>query len=165
MELSTILTNEQIQNKTRRIAYQIYETNCNEKEIIIAGINGNGFIFAKNITKILNDISDLKVVLCEVQMDKKNPLKSITTDIEAKVYKNKSLVLVDDVLSSGTTLMYGIKHFLEVPLKRFKTAVLINRNHKKYPVKADFKGISLSTSMREHIAVVFEKNKAYATLE
>ena len=165
MELSTILTNEQIQNKTRRIAYQIYETNCNEKEIIIAGINGNGFIFAKNITKILRDISGLKVILCEVQMDKKNPLKSITTDIETKAYKNKSLVLVDDVLSSGTTLMYGIKHFLEVPLKRFKTAVLINRNHKKYPVKADFKGISLSTSMREHIAVVFEKNKAYATLE
>jgi pyrimidine operon attenuation protein / uracil phosphoribosyltransferase len=165
MERSIILTNEQIQNKTRRIAYQIYETNSNEKEIIIAGINGNGFIFAKNICAVLTEISDLKVVLCEVIMDKKNPLKQITTNINSSDYKNKSLVLVDDVLSSGTTLMYGIKHFLEVPLKRFKTAVLINRNHKKYPVKADFKGISLSTSMREHIAVVFEKNNAFATLE
>ena len=61
--------------------------------------------------------------------------------------------------------MYGIKHFLEVPLKRFKTAVLINRNHKKYPVKADFKGISLSTSMREHVSVVFKKNDASAIIE
>lgn len=165
MDSSIILTNEQIQNKTRRIAYQIYETNSNEKEIIIAGINGNGYVFAKNIVKILQEISTIKIVLCEVKIDKKNPLKKVETDIPSNDYKNKSLVLVDDVLSSGTTLMYGIKHFLEVPLKKFKTAVLINRNHKKYPVKADFKGISLSTSMREHVAVVFEKNKALAIIE
>jgi len=165
MESSIILTNEQINNKTRRIAYQIYETNCNEKEIIIAGINGNGYIFAQNIANILNSISDLNVILCEVIIDKKNPRTEISTSIEAKNYKNKSLVLVDDVLNSGTTLIYGIKHFLEVPLKRFKTAVLINRNHKKYPVKADFKGISLSTSMQEHINVIFDKENAYAILE
>jgi pyrimidine operon attenuation protein/uracil phosphoribosyltransferase len=165
MESSIILTNEQIKNKTRRIAYQIYESNYNEKEIIIAGINGNGYIFAENITKILHNISDLNVVLCEVKIDKKNPRKAITTSIEPGEYKNKSLVLVDDVLSSGTTLIYGIKHFLEVPLKRFKTAVLINRNHKKYPVKADFKGISLSTSMQEHINVIFDSKSAYAVLE
>ena len=164
MESSIILTNEQIKNKTRRIAYQIYETNCNEKEIIIAGINGNGYVFAQNIATILNDIAELNVVLCEVKVDKKNPRKEITTSIKPEEYKNKSLVLVDDVLSSGTTLIYGIKHFLEVPLKRFNTAVLINRNHKKYPVKADFKGISLSTSVKEHIQVEFSKNNSIAYL-
>ena len=165
MESSIILTNEQIKNKTRRIAYQIYETNSNEKEIIIAGINGNGYVFAKNIAEVLRSISNIKITLCEVKIDKKEPLNPISTDIPSADYKNKSLVLVDDVLSSGTTLMYGIKHFLEVPLKRFKTAVLINRNHKKYPVKADFKGISLSTSMREHVSVVFKKNDASAIIE
>lgn len=165
MKGSIILTNEQIKNKTRRIAYQIYETNSNEKEIIIAGINGNGYVFANNIAEVLKGISDIKVVLCEVKIDKKNPLKPVSTDIESAAYKNKSLVLIDDVLSSGTTLMYGIKHFLDVPLKKFKTAVLINRNHKKYPVKADFKGISLSTSMQEHISVVFENEEAYALME
>ena len=165
MESSIILTNEQIKNKTRRIAYQIYEANSNEKEIIIAGINGNGYVFAQNIVDNLVDISDLKVVLCKVIMDKKNPLNEITTDIPSNTYKNKSLVLIDDVLSSGSTLIYGIKHFLEVPLKRFNTAVLINRNHKKYPVKADFKGISLSTSMREHVSVVFANGNSSAVLE
>ena len=79
-------------------------------------------------------------------------------------YKNKPIVLVDDVLNSGTTLMYGIKYFLDAPLKRFKTAVLVNRNHKKYPVKADFKGISLSTSIKEHVEVVFDKKNAKAFL-
>lgn len=165
MESSIILTNEQIHNKTRRIAYQIYEDNCKEKEIIIAGINGNGYIFAQKISAILNDISDLKVVLCEVIIDKKNPLEKVTTSLKSSDYKNKSLILVDDVLNSGTTLIYGIKHFLEVPLKRFNTAVLVNRNHKKYPVKADYKGISLSTSMREHVSVVFEDENSYALLE
>jgi len=165
MEGSIILTNEQIQNKTRRIAYQIYEENCKEKEIIIAGIIGNGYIFAQKICSILAEISDLKVNLCEVKIDKKNPLNEVTSTLNASDYKNKSLILVDDVLNSGTTLIYGIKHFLTVPLKRFNTAVLVNRNHKKYPVKADYKGISLSTSMFEHISVVFENDKSYAVLE
>ena len=165
MESSIILTNEQIHNKTRRIAYQIYEDNCKEKEIIIAGINGNGYLFAQKISTLLNDISDLKVVLCEVIIDKKNPLNEVTTTLKSSDYKNKSLILVDDVLNSGTTLIYGIKHFLEVPLKRFNTAVLINRNHKKYPVKADYKGISLSTSMHEHVSLVYDAENSYAILE
>lgn len=159
-----ILNNTQIVQKTKRIAYQIYENNSHEKEIILAGIQGNGMIFAKQIAEVLEDISPLKIVLCEVFINKKKPLNSVSTSITANEYKNKPLVLVDDVLNSGSTLIYGIKHFLDVPLKRFKTAVLVNRNHKKYPVKADFKGISLSTSIKEHIEVEFDKNNSRAIL-
>ena len=164
MQGSIILTNQEIQFKIRRIAYQIYESNCNEKDVILAGINGNGFLVAKKIQKCLLDISDLNVILCEVFIDKKNPLLPASTSLNVLDYKNKSLVLIDDVLHSGTTLIYGIKHFLEVPLKRFKTAVLVNRNHKKYPVKADFKGISLSTSIKEHVEIEFKKDKITAYL-
>jgi hypothetical protein len=71
---------------------------------------------------------------------------------------HKGLIVVDDVLNSGTTLIYAVRHFLDVPLTKFKTAVLVDRNHKKYPVKADFKGISLSTSLLEHVRVVFDEN-------
>ena len=160
---NVILNELQILQKIRRIAYQIYETNNTEKEVVLAGIVGNGFIFAEKIVDVLQEISTLKVSLCKVDIDKKKPLKPITTSLEVEDYKNKSLVLVDDVLNSGTTLIYGIKHFLEVPLKKFKTAVLVNRNHKKYPVKADFKGVSLSTSIKEHIQVDFSStdSKAY----
>ena len=159
-----ILNQVQISQKTRRIAYQIYETNSLEDEIILAGIVGNGFVFAEKLMEVLKEISTLKVTICKVNIDKKNPLNLISTSLEVEDYKNKSLILVDDVLSSGTTLIYGIKHFLNVPLKRFKTAVLVNRNHKKYPVKADFKGISLSTSTKEHIQVEFSKKDAVAYL-
>ena len=159
-----ILNNVQIEQKIKRIAYQIYETNSKEKEVIIAGIANNGYFFAEKIAKTIKEISDLNIVLCKVIIDKKNPLKEITTSINSKDYQNKSLVLVDDVLNSGTTLIYAIKHFLDVPLKRFKTAVLVNRNHKKYPVKADFKGISLSTSIKEHVVVEFNENNTIAYL-
>ncbi|MCP1995780.1 phosphoribosyltransferase family protein [Flavobacterium sp. HSC-61S13] len=164
MTKNIILTKEEIQHKSKRIAYQIYETFVEEDEIVLAGIANNGFIFAQKIAEQLAEIADFKVVLCEVKIDKQNPLVPISTSIPASQYQNKSVVLIDDVLNSGTTLIYGVKHFLEVPLKKFKTAVLVDRNHKKYPVKADFKGLSLSTSLLEHIQVVFEDGAEYAYL-
>ena len=147
------------------MAYQVYESNVDETEVVIAGIVDNGFLLAKKIKVEVEKISPIKVILCKVHIDKKNPISPIQTSLKAEEYQNKSLLLVDDVLHSGTTLVYGVKHFLEVPLKQFKTAVLVDRNHKKYPVKVDYKGISLSTSLNENIAVVFEKNKDRAILE
>lgn len=161
---SIILDKKQINHKIRRIAYQIYESNVNEKEVIIAGIFENGYLFAKKIKIAVEKVSSIQVTLCKVNIDKKKPTNPIQTSLKPDEYKNKSIVLVDDVLQSGTTLIYGVKHFLEMPLKQFKTAVLVDRNHKKYPVKADFKGISLSTSLNENVAVVFEKGNYYALL-
>ncbi len=159
-----ILTDTEISHKTKRIAYQIYETFSSESEVILAGIASNGYIFAQKIAQELTQISDLKVTLCEVKINKQNPKDAILTSISKEEYENKGLVLIDDVLNSGTTLIYGVKHFLDVNLSKFKTAVLVDRNHKKYPVKADFKGLSLSTSLQEHIHVVFDENKSYAYL-
>jgi pyrimidine operon attenuation protein/uracil phosphoribosyltransferase len=160
-----ILDKKQIDHKIRRIAYQIYENNVSEKEVIIAGIFQNGFLFAQKIKTVLEKIAPIKVTMCKVIIDKKIPTNPIKTSLNPEEYKNKSLVLVDDVLHSGTTLIYGIKHFLGVPLKRFNTVVLVDRNHKKYPVKADFKGISLSTSINENISVIFEKENYFARLD
>ncbi|UQD57593.1 phosphoribosyltransferase family protein [Flavobacterium sp. K5-23] len=165
MSKNIILTNQEIEHKTKRIAYQIYETFADEEEIVLAGIANSGFIFAKKIAETLESISTLKVSLCEVQINKQNPELEIHTSLTKEQYTNKGLVLIDDVLNSGTTLIYAVRHFLDVPLKKFKTAVLVDRNHKKYPVKADFKGISLSTSLLEHVQVVFDENgESYAYL-
>ncbi len=157
MEKNIILSDIQIQQKIKRIAYQILEVSTKDKTIVIAGIVGNGFLFAKKLKKEIETISNKQCLLCEVIINKKKPLEKITTSILPEDYKNKTLILVDDVLNSGSTLIYGIKHFLDVPLKQFKTAVLVNRNHKRYPVKADFKGISLSTSIQEQVIVEFER--------
>ena len=162
---NVILNHGEIIHKIKRIAYQIYESNAEENDIILAGIESNGYILAKKLKVVLKSISTLEPKLCKVSIDKKHPRNTIKTSISAEDYTNKSIVLIDDVLNSGTTLVYGVKHFLNVPLKQFKTAVLVNRNHKKYPVKADFKGISLSTSLQEHVNVVLDGNTFKAVLE
>jgi pyrimidine operon attenuation protein/uracil phosphoribosyltransferase len=162
---NTILNHQQIQHKIKRIAYQIYESNVNENEVILAGIESNGYLLAKKIKSSLDDISDIKSTLCKVIIDKRHPLSEIKTSLAVEEYSNKSIVLIDDVLNSGSTLIFGVKHFLNVPLKQFKTVVLVNRNHKKYPVKADFKGISLSTSLHEHVEVILEGKNFEAFLK
>jgi pyrimidine operon attenuation protein / uracil phosphoribosyltransferase len=160
-----ILTQQEIDHKTRRIAYQIFETFPDDTEVVLAGIANNGYLFAQKLAAEVEKISDIKVTLCEVKINKQQPLEPVTTSLKAEDYANKSLVLVDDVLNSGTTLIYGVRHFLDVPLKKFKTAVLVDRNHKQYPVKADFKGLSLSTSLRENVQVVLDEKEQYAFLE
>ena len=164
MESNIILNHQEIEHKIKRIAYQIYETFVDDKVIIIAGISSNGFEFAKKIAAVFNEISNINVVLCEVFVNKQQPHLPITTSVSADNYSNKSIVLVDDVLNSGTTLIYAVKHFLEVPISKLKTAVLVDRNHKKYPVKVDFKGISLSTSLLEHVSVIFSDQNNHALL-
>ncbi|MCR9182423.1 MAG: phosphoribosyltransferase family protein [Flavobacteriaceae bacterium] len=165
LEKDKILDHTKIQHILKRMAYQIYESNVNETQIILAGIKENGFLLAKKLKKEVEKISPLKVVLCEIVINKKNPLGPITSSLSLDEIENKSIVVIDDVLHSGGTLIHAVKYVLEVPIKQIKTAVLIDRNHKKFPVKADFKGISLSTSMNENVAVIFESNNDRAILE
>ena len=163
MSSTLILDHQKIQQKITRIAFQIFEDHYDQKEIIIAGIAKNGFVFAQMLSKKLKDISDLDVKLVELKIDKKNPINSeISTELTDADIRNKCIVVVDDVLNSGKTLMYGIKHFLKAPVKNLSVAVLVNRSHKRYPVAADYVGLSLATTLKEHIEVSFEDKKAFS---
>lgn len=159
-----ILTSEQIEHKLERIAYQILEANGENNTIIIAGIVSNGYAVAERIAYYLKSNSKKNILCCEVKVDKKNPRNPIQTSLDAKDYTDKSVVIVDDVLHTGTTLIYAVRHFLNVPLKQCKTAVLLDRNHKKFPIKADFKGISLSTSLNENVIVQVRADRFTALL-
>jgi pyrimidine operon attenuation protein/uracil phosphoribosyltransferase len=159
-----ILEQDQIDKIIKRIAYQILENNSQELEIFLIGIKNNGYVLAELIYHQLKQISNLNIILYSIQINKKDPLKRIEHNFDLKKMKNKSIVLIDDVLNSGRTLLYGVKFLLDIPLSNFNTAVLIDRNHKKYPIKIDFKGISLSTSIEENVSVVFEKNNAFAII-
>ncbi len=134
MSKTIILNQEDISNRIRRIAYQIYEVNASIDEIVIAGIEKRGFELAERIADVLKNISDIKVELCSVKVNKKQALEPVISSMESSSYRDKSVILVDDVLNSGTTMMYGVRHFLNVPLKQLKTVVLVDRNHKKYPI-------------------------------
>ena len=164
MDKKKILDYESITKKIRRISLQIIESYIDQDEIIIAGIDLNGFIIAKEISKEIKKISDIHIKLCKVNIDKKNPLNDVSISLNSEDYQNRSVVVIDDVLNSGATLMYTVKNFLNTKIKVLKTAVLVDRNHKKYPIKVDFKGLSLSTSIQSKVEVVIDEKKIEAFL-
>lgn len=155
---SLIMSSKRINDCAHRISYQIVESSINKKEIVLIGIKNNGYIFAKKIHEFLKKITEKKIELLSFEINKKNPHESITLKNQFNSINNSSVILIDDVLNTGKTLMYSIKFLLNYKINQLKTAVLIDRNHKDFPVKVDFKGLSLSTTMNEHVEVVFKKN-------
>ena len=148
-----IKNSKDITSSIKRIAYQVYEANLEEECLIIVGIGKRGSILSKMLGKEIILISDLKLDYVNLSIHKEKPFNNIQSNIPLENIENKSIVIVDDVLNTGSTLIYAVSFFLQIPVKRIKTAVMVNRNHKKFPIKADFKGISLSTSVNEHITV------------
>ncbi|HXU26508.1 MAG TPA: phosphoribosyltransferase family protein [Bacteroidia bacterium] len=156
MKKVEILNTQQIHQKLNRLAYEIYEHTLEEKEIMLTGIEGNGYLVAKRLTTILKKIAPYKVTLGKITLDKKNPLaKKPVVDFTEADYKNKTIFVVDDVLNSGKTLIYAVQLFLTQPIKKLHTVILVDRSHTQYPVKADFVGLSLSTTLQEHIVADF----------
>ena len=155
---TTILNKVQIAQRINRLAYQVFEDNLEEKEILVAGIAKTGYIFAKKIVDVLKKISPLNVELIELTIDKHSQeRKEISLPFEKENLKGRVIVLIDDVLNSGKTMIYAIRPFLQADIKKIRTVVLVDRNHKRFPVAADFVGISLATTSQEHITVAFEK--------
>lgn len=154
-EKNKIMDAINIEKTVKRIAFQIYENHFEEQQLILAGIAQNGIVLGKRIQAELEEISNIEVLFIEIEIDKKNPRKEIILSETLEICKNKSVVVVDDVLNTGSTLIYAVSHFLSIKLKKIQTAVLVNRNHKNFPIKGDFKGLSLSTSVKERIDVTF----------
>lgn len=149
-----ILDKNQVLQKIKRIAYEIYERNLQEEEIIISGVEDMGYVLAKMIVKELESISPLKTTLVSLLVDKSASTQSeVKLDCAPDIFKDKCVVLVDDVLNSGKTLAYCIKPFLEAGVKKLETAVLVNRSHKLFPISANYNGYELSTTLNEHIEV------------
>jgi pyrimidine operon attenuation protein/uracil phosphoribosyltransferase len=164
MKKHLILNHQDIKARIKRIAFQIYEAFAAEETLVIVGIANKGMALAEKIVADLNEISPLNIQLVRLEIDKTTPENTITTSVALKELEGKSIVIVDDVLYTGKTLVYAVAHILQTPVKKMKTAVLVNRNYKLYPIKGDFKGISLSTSLKEHVEVVLEESEMAAYL-
>ena len=158
-----VLDFEKISRICGRLAYQILENNINEDEILLVGIKEKGYEIAKIIEQKLKDISSSKVHLKSITIDKKNPNQVSEVDINFNLMP-KSVYLVDDVLNTGKTLMFAVNSLLKYDFNLIKTLVLIDRNHKKYPIKVDFKGISLSTNLDDTVKLISENKNLEAVL-
>ncbi len=153
-----ILNQDDIKMKLLRIAYQIVENHFDKKNIILAGIAKSGVIISQTLKKNIESISSLKVELVNVIINKKNPIECKLDQPFSP--KNKHIIIVDDVSSSGRTITYAQKPFLDEVATSIQTAVLVDRKHKQFPISPDYVGLQLSTTLQEKITVVCENDQA-----
>lgn len=153
-----ILDAHQIQQKIVRIAYQILEDNFEEDEIIIAAVLPSGGKMAARLKTILDEIANFKTTLVGLEIEKNSSKMEAEFSFDLEICHDKAVILVDDVLNSGRSLAYGFFVFRDIPLKKLRTAILIDRNHKRYPMTVDFAGMALSTVLKEHVDVVLDKD-------
>ncbi|MEJ0034350.1 MAG: phosphoribosyltransferase family protein [Bacteroidota bacterium] len=161
MEKNLILTGQQVGQKIKRMAFEVYEHNFQEKEVVFAGIEGQGYTLATLLAKQLEEISSIKGKVVKVSIDKSAPLQSdIVLDAEPSSFKKRCVIVVDDVLNTGKTLAYAMKPFLGIEVKKIEVAVLINRSHSTFPIQPTYTGYGLSTTLTEHIEVILGKSSA-----
>jgi pyrimidine operon attenuation protein/uracil phosphoribosyltransferase len=139
------------------MALEIAENNMDEKSIILAGIRESGSVVAKCIQQILSDISNLQSELISIDLDKRKP-KEVTLSSKMD-FNDKVIIVIDDVANSGKTLLYAMKPFLDFQPKKIQALVLVARSHNSFPVYPDYGGISIATTLQEHIYVEVSKDK------
>ncbi|GAB3896830.1 phosphoribosyltransferase family protein [Spirosoma agri] len=154
-----ILNAEQIRQKIRRIAFQIYENNFEETDLFLAGVAGEGYMLAQALAQALKLIAPFSVELIQIDLDKTQLSQPVVqTDRPTSAFTDKVVIVIDDVLYTGRTLAFSLQPFLSVPVRKLQVAVLIDRNYPRYPVAADYKGYELSTTLTEHVDVVLSNS-------
>jgi len=137
------------------MAFEILEKNFGETGFILAGIRESGTAIAKIIQDLLKEIAGMSAELITVNLDKKNP-REVTLSRDLAM-RDRVVILIDDVCNSGKTLLYAIKPFLDSHPKKIQTLVLVERSYNAFPVKPDYVGLSVATTLQEHIYVEVEK--------
>ncbi|MEO6548530.1 MAG: phosphoribosyltransferase family protein [Ferruginibacter sp.] len=150
-EKKYILSKEVAEKKLRRMALQVAEQNYEEQQLILIGIKENGIVIARKISTYLKEIYKGEITIVELSMNKKT-----FTDIQLSLevdYNGKTVILIDDVANSGGTMLYALKPLLEMYPKKIQTLALLERTHKSFPIDVDYIGLSISTTLNEHIYV------------
>lgn len=151
-----ILSKETAEKKLRRMALEIIENNYGEKQLILAGIRDSGTVVARCVRQKLQELSSIKTELISIKLDKHKP-KEVTLSKKSD-FTGNVIIVMDDVVNSGQTLLYALKPFLEFHPKKIQTLVLVERSHKNFPIRPDYVGLSVSTTLQEHIVVEVEKD-------
>ncbi|WP_300599174.1 phosphoribosyltransferase family protein [Niabella sp.] len=152
-----LLNTETVEKKLQRLALELIENNLDVPELILVGIEEHGVVLAKNIQQLIQKNSKIATQLLTLQLNKKKP-EAVTLSREID-FTNKVIVLIDDVTNSGKTLLYALKPFLNAHPARIQTLVLVERTHTLFPITPDYKGISLATTLQDHIYVEVEGDK------
>lgn len=150
-----ILDRQRIDKKLQRMAYELWEQNSSEQELLLVGIESGGLSIAKELARRLEQVSPLTITVTGLQINKRSPLDSDTASLDVT---GKAVVLVDDVANSGRTLMYALKPLLNSLPSRLLVAVLVDRQHKTYPIATDIVGHTIATTLQDNIIVEIDES-------
>ena len=157
VKTTQILNAQEIQHKIQRLAWELYDRHSKAEKLYVVGIQENGYWLAEQLVEKLTAISSIEVELVPLVMHKKAP---VLNDMHISLPEHAEIALVDDVLNSGRTLLWAVIKLMEFRPQQLSTTVLVDRSHKRYPVKADLKGISLSTTLQETVRLNIENGLA-----
>ena len=157
---NVILNSNQIGQKIKRLSYELYENNLEEKKVILFGLNSNGNILSNRIKKNLDNLFPVNIESYNLKIDVNNSTLN-KLDLERDSLNGKVVIIVDDVLNSGKTIAYSINLILPFYPKKIEVAVLVDRSHKKFPILAKYSGVKLNTTINEHVKIDFKKNEGY----
>ncbi len=150
-----IIDSSKVKQTIKRLAYQIYEQSYKETEIHLIGVNTAGMLLGEKLKAELKDISPLEIHIHQLSINPKKPLDETNLSVSSELLKGKQVIIVDDVANTGRTLFYGCRPIMDVLPKKIEFAVLVDRKHKHFPVKVDYVGLSLATTLKENIVVEF----------
>ncbi len=160
-----ILNHQQIEQKINRLAFQLMENTFDLETLYLGGITGNGIILAELLKTVIEQNSTQKIELFEIILDKEKPYSHpIELTMDGEKLKNQTVIVIDDVLNSGKTMQYGLVKILEQEPRHIYTVVLVDRKHRRYPIKANFFGLRLSTILQDHIDVSLKEGNYKALL-
>lgn len=159
-EKNLVLTKKQLDQRIKRVAYEIYENNLEEKELVLAGVSDNGFILAKMIRKQLSIIAPTKIDIVKISINKEAPFNdAIEINYPEEDLNQRSVILIDDVLNTGKTIAFALKAFLNTNTRKIEVAVMVNRSHKLFPIYPKYTGYELATTFNEHVEVKLDGDR------
>ena len=160
MNKAVILDEISIDRKIKRLSYEIFERNLNNNKLLLVGVKKNGFVLAKLIKKELSKICKIKINVTQVLVDKHKPFNEcVIYNNSLENHRNTPMIVIDDVCSSGKTMIYVVSSLISNYSNKISTLVLVDRKHHNFPIKTDYVGIEVSTTLRQFIEVELEANK------
>lgn len=149
-----VMTHDNVVRKLDRMARELLEVHFQESSLVLIGVAGQGVALCEALSSRLQALSNLEVLTGTLTMHKDLPLEhELLCDVDMTTWNDKIVILVDDVLNSGRTLIHAVRFVLEGHPREVHTAVLVDRKHRSFPIRADYCGLTLSTHHNEHIAV------------
>lgn len=157
-----ILDHNEIFARLKRMAYEIYENNYQQSEMLVIGIDQRGGFIAEKLVSFLSELSPIKVTLIDAEVDRSESLPGVSLSAELEDLTGKAILVVDDVLYSGFTMLSVVSILLQMEPSTIQTAVLIDRGHRKMPISADYVGLELSTTLHQHVSVRIDEDEEKA---